>query len=67
MTSPPFPLTTGAGPESVAETAALVRVIRRTYDARGYRALERFTVFNIHEFAHRLVAAGVRAHAVEDM
>jgi hypothetical protein len=44
------------------QTAALVRAIRRAYGAPGgYGGLERFTVTDIHDFARRLVAEGVRA------
>jgi hypothetical protein len=44
------------------EAAALVRAIRQAYGkASDYGALERFTVYDIHDFARRLVAAGVRA------
>jgi hypothetical protein len=64
MTSPPSPFTTGASQEA----AALVRAIRRVYGSPdGIAGVEKFTVHNVHDFAERLVAAGVRAHAVEDV
>jgi hypothetical protein len=41
--------------------AALVRAIRRAYQSpSGYGGVERFTVSDIHAFARRLVAEGVR-------
>lgn len=42
--------------------AALVRAIRRAHQSpSGYGGVERFSVSDIHEFARRLVAEGVRA------
>jgi hypothetical protein len=47
------------------QTAALVRLIRRAYGSQTeYGGLEAFHVANIHDFARRLVAEGVRA--IED-
>jgi hypothetical protein len=47
------------------QVAALVRAIRRAYQApSGYGGVEAFHVGNVHEFARRLVAEGVRA--IED-
>lgn len=63
MTSPPFPFTT----EASQEAAALTRAIRRVYGSPdGIGGIEKFTVHNVHDFAARLVAAGVRAHALKD-
>ncbi len=43
------------------DAVALVRAIRRAYSSpSGYEGVERFTVTDIHEFARRLVAVGVR-------
>jgi hypothetical protein len=48
------------------EAIALVRAIRRAYgSSSGYDGLERFTVTDIHEFARKLVAQGVRAAAAD--
>jgi hypothetical protein len=42
--------------------AALVRAIRRAHQSpSGYGGVEAFHVANVHEFARRLVAEGVRA------
>jgi hypothetical protein len=42
--------------------AVPVRAIRRAYQSPvGYGGVERFTVTDIHEFARRLAAEGVRA------
>jgi hypothetical protein len=47
------------------QVAALVRAIRRAYKSpSGYGGVEAFHVSNVHEFARRLVAEGVRA--IED-
>jgi hypothetical protein len=47
------------------QVAALTRAIRRAYGSQsGYGGVERFSVSDIHEFARKLVAEGVRA--IED-
>ena len=44
------------------QVAALVRAIRRAHQSpSGYGGVEAFHVSNVHEFARRLVAEGVRA------
>jgi hypothetical protein len=43
------------------EAAALVRAIRRAYGERVGAGVVQFTVRDVHEFAERLVAEGVRA------
>jgi hypothetical protein len=44
------------------QVAALVRAIRRAHQSpSGYGGVEAFHVSNVHEFARRLVAQGVRA------
>ncbi|CAN5803565.1 hypothetical protein BH24GEM1_BH24GEM1_20160 [soil metagenome] len=49
-------------PADFEAAAALVRAIRRAYGKPGdYGHLERFTVYNIHDFARQLVDQGVRA------
>lgn len=43
------------------QVAALVRAIRRAHQSpSGYGGVEAFHVSNVHEFARRLVAEGVR-------
>jgi hypothetical protein len=43
------------------QVAALVRAIRRAYGSQSvYRGVEAFHVSNVHDFARRLVAEGVR-------
>jgi hypothetical protein len=44
------------------QVAALVRAIRRVHESpSGYGGVEAFHVANVHDFARRLVAEGVRA------
>jgi hypothetical protein len=43
------------------QVAALVRAIRRAHQSpSGYGGVEAFHVSNVHDFARRLVAEGVR-------
>jgi hypothetical protein len=45
--------------------AALVRAIRRAHRSpSGFDSVEAFHIHNVHEFAARLVAEGVRASEV---
>lgn len=46
------------------QVATVTRAIRRAYGSQsGYGGVERFSVGDIHDFARRLVAEGVRATA----
>ena len=51
--------------QQIDQVAALVRAIRRAHQSpSGYGGVEAFHVSNVHDFARRLVAEGVRA--IED-